>query len=70
MNWEHLSAKSKIAYQTLSTELFSTRIFPVGRITQEIKLSDPSTASYSPQNPRSRTAGEELSYPVSPESAR
>jgi hypothetical protein len=70
MNWEHLTAKSRIAYQTLSTELFSARIFPVGRITQEIKLSQPATPSYSPQNPRSKTAGEKLSKPISQESAR
>jgi hypothetical protein len=70
MNWKQLIANSHFAYETLSTELFSTRIFSARKIIREIKLSRSATPSYSPQNPRSKTAGEKLSNPISQESAR
>jgi hypothetical protein len=65
MNWEHLTAKSKIAYQTLSTELFSAVVFWNCQISRLITVSHPATASYSPQNPHGETAGEKLSNPLS-----
>jgi len=70
MNWRHPISFPKSAYQTLSTELFSVVIFANWKIPRQITVSHPATASYSPQNPHSETAGEKLSNPISHESAR
>jgi hypothetical protein len=70
MNWRHPISFSKSAYQTLSTELFSTGISPNWKILRQINVFHPATPSYSPQNRRSDCSGEKVSNPFSHKSAR
>jgi hypothetical protein len=69
MNWEHHSRIPPTDNETLSTELFPVKILLLREIAREIEHSHPATPSYSPQNPHSQNTGEELSNPISHQTA-